>query len=124
MTTASAKACGVPATRQAESTAGGNPSETIGVTTVGRPAATASSTLFWTPRAVCSGATDTAALHKCGATSGTAPTTVMFACEAASALTAGVGLEPMMWNRASGRLAMTSGQTSRANQIAASSLGA
>ena len=52
-------------------TQAGSPSATTGDTTTGRPAASASSTLFCTPRAVVSGVAATADCHRKGRTSGT-----------------------------------------------------
>ena len=53
------------------------PSKASLLATTGRPIAIASSTLFWTPRAIRTGATLTAARERNGRTSGTDPVTVI-----------------------------------------------
>ena len=93
-TSSLANAVALFATAHARRISAGKPSATTGVTTVGSPAATASSTLFWMPRAMCSGAAATAARQRNGRTSGTCPVTSMVESAAARAFTWRVGWEP------------------------------
>ncbi len=94
------------------------PSNAAGEATTGRAIAIASSTLFWIPRAILSGAATTSAAASQDRTSGTAPVTIVRG--PASRRTVSAGLRPTMAKRASGR----SGITSPANQRTASILGA
>jgi len=71
------------------------PSSACGETTVGVPMAIASSTLFWMPRAIRSGATASVAWRMYGRTSGTVPVTVTPA-RWPRAWTCGFGREPTM----------------------------
>ena len=71
------------------------PSSACGDTTTAVAIAIASSTLFWMPRAMRSGATATAACAMYGRTSGTVPVTTTPG-SLASSCTAGAGREPTM----------------------------
>ena len=97
------------------------PSLATGVATTGRPAAIACTSLFCMPAPMRSGATPTSARSSQSETSGTSPVTTTRGGRA-SASTSRCGWRPTIQKLASGTSRSTSGKTSRANQVAASTL--
>ena len=91
--------------------------------TTGKPAASASRTLFCRPRASASGAIETADCQRNGCTAGTAPLTVMDGSASARSRTSAVGSDPTTRRLASGRAERTIGHTCRANQCMPCALG-
>ena len=104
--------------------AGGSPAATGVVTTHVSPAATASRTLFWTPRDNCRGATATHESHRNGRISGTRPVTVIDPLAVASCRSLRGGSAPARTSVAFGLDVSTCGQTSLASHSAACTFGA
>jgi hypothetical protein len=90
------------ATRHPGNASVGSPLLTASVKTHGNPAASASRTLFCSPRAVSSGATETALFQRCSRTSGTVPVTSIPVLHWLSRRIGSVGRAPTMVKIASG----------------------